>query len=568
MDVKLLSRDDEDERIAEEQHAELVRRRARLADAMRHPVVFRMLAESDAPNPFIPVTYGRRARPMRERIGLAFTTVTLVPIRVLMLALVVLSAWFVASVQTIGLSERQLREPLAPWRARLQWLLRQHMRAALFALGYVYIRSSGQPAPRRQAPILVCNHHGFIEALCLGWATGASFVGAAETLGCTGIATLSAAMQAVLVRRSSPTSRMDAHAEIRARALSNGMPRLVIFPEGTTTNGRALIVFKPGAFAPGVAVQPVTVRFPPFDPKGFLGLWGYMDPSWVYGNPNLAGIALGLMARPVNRVEMTFLPVYTPNAAERADAKLFAANVREVMAAALRVPMTGHSLGDVALQREARVLNLPVDKAVVEMEKLSHYFELERGTVEAMMKRFAKLDRERKGELTLSQWLSGLAADEGGSAGAPAVTESLRPELEAVFGLLDVNESGRVSFREWLLGLLLVNAAADDEPTSEDALRFAWTALAGSLSGELTRAQVMRMLRNSAGELSEQAVAAIFDQADDNKDGRISYAEFAAHASERPELLRAFVNRLIVREPPLKCACVADTPAGAQRTSE
>ena len=34
-----------------------------------------------------------------------------------------------------------------------------------------------------------------------------------------------------------------------------------MFPEGTTTNGRALIHFKSGSFQSGVPVQPVLARF-------------------------------------------------------------------------------------------------------------------------------------------------------------------------------------------------------------------------------------------------------------------------------------------------------------------
>lgn len=544
--------------IAEQQHAALASRRSRLASGMRGTPLYRLLAESDVPNPFIPTTWGRVPTPL-ERASLVFCAVLLVPFRAVLLLVVVLSALATAALVTAGLSKEQLRQPLAPWRACLQWLLRQHLRAALFALGYVQIREKGRLAP---APILVCNHHGFVEALYLAWATGASFVGEEQTLGLPGFATLSAAMQTVLVRRTSPTSRADAQAEIRRRALialKPGafalavMPRIAIFPESTTTNGRALIVFKPGAFAPGLAVQPVTVRFPPyFKPDAGLGLWPHFDPSWVYGNPGLFGIALGLMCRPINRMDVTFLPACEPSAAERADAKLFAARVRETMAAALRVPMTGHSLGDVALQREAVQLHLPVDKVVVQVSQLHSAFDIERCAIERLMRRFAQIDTACRGELTLEQWLSALADEGGGSGDAEGSTAELRPELEAVFNLLDVRERGTVTFREWLLGLLLLSAAADD-PTNaanEDALHFAWIAIAGSLAGRLTRAQVVRLLcirRNGKSAMSEESAASIFADADGDGDGQISYPEFVAHAGEHPELLRAFVNRLIIR---------------------
>lgn len=39
-------------------------------------------------------------------------------------------------------------------------------------------------------------------------------------------------------------------------------PPILIFPEGTTTNGQCLIDFKRGAFVPGVPVKPVVLKYP------------------------------------------------------------------------------------------------------------------------------------------------------------------------------------------------------------------------------------------------------------------------------------------------------------------
>lgn len=38
--------------------------------------------------------------------------------------------------------------------------------------------------------------------------------------------------------------------------------QVLIFPEGTCTNRSCLITFKPGAFYPGVPIQPVCIRYP------------------------------------------------------------------------------------------------------------------------------------------------------------------------------------------------------------------------------------------------------------------------------------------------------------------
>ena len=41
----------------------------------------------------------------------------------------------------------------------------------------------------------------------------------------------------------------------------SGWPQLMIFPEGSTSNRKALMSFKPGAFVPGKPVQPILIRY-------------------------------------------------------------------------------------------------------------------------------------------------------------------------------------------------------------------------------------------------------------------------------------------------------------------
>ncbi|PNI63949.1 LPCAT2 isoform 7, partial [Pan troglodytes] len=71
------------------------------------------------------------------------------------------------------------------------------------------------------------------------------------------------AVQPVLVSRVDPDSRKNTINEIIKRTTSGGeWPQILVFPEGTCTNRSCLITFKPGAFIPGVPVQPVLLRYP------------------------------------------------------------------------------------------------------------------------------------------------------------------------------------------------------------------------------------------------------------------------------------------------------------------
>lgn len=65
------------------------------------------------------------------------------------------------------------------------------------------------------------------------------------------------------MQREDPDSRQNTIREIVARARSeDDWPQVVIFSEGTCTNRQALIQFKPGAFYPGVPIQPVLLKYP------------------------------------------------------------------------------------------------------------------------------------------------------------------------------------------------------------------------------------------------------------------------------------------------------------------
>lgn len=69
--------------------------------------------------------------------------------------------------------------------------------------------------------------------------------------------------QPIYVCREDPNSRQTTIKEIIERANSKeDWPQILIFPEGTCTNRTSLIQFKPGAFYPGVPIQPVLVRYP------------------------------------------------------------------------------------------------------------------------------------------------------------------------------------------------------------------------------------------------------------------------------------------------------------------
>ncbi|KAL5987107.1 hypothetical protein ACLOJK_041103 [Asimina triloba] len=87
-------------------------------------------------------------------------------------------------------------------------------------------------------------------------------------------------------------------------------PVVIIFPEGTTTNGEFLLPFKTGGFLSKTPVLPVILRYP----------YQRFSPAWE----SISGF--------VNYMEVTYLPAYYPSEEEKQDPRLYAINVRKLMA--------------------------------------------------------------------------------------------------------------------------------------------------------------------------------------------------------------------------------------------
>ena len=152
-------------------------------------------------------------------------------------------------------------------------------------------------------------------------------------------------LQTLFVTREAATSRQETINQIRARALDTDLeaksklwPQVFIFPEGTCTNSRALIKFKSGAFQPGVPVQPVLIR---------RNLKGLDTLTWTWNQSYGELVCLWLtLCQFNNQIEIEFLKVYSPNEEEIHDSRLFASNVRNLMATRLGIPMVERSVSE------------------------------------------------------------------------------------------------------------------------------------------------------------------------------------------------------------------------------
>jgi len=118
------------------------------------------------------------------------------------------------------------------------------------------------------------------------------------------------------------------------KGFKTGDVPIALLPEGTCTSGRQLVTFFEGSFEGGTPVQPVAIRFP---------------FTYYNGVTFITTLPEHLMRAFVNPwcfCNVTFLPMYSPSAAEQADPKLMAENVRKAMGAAVGLPLSAHGARD------------------------------------------------------------------------------------------------------------------------------------------------------------------------------------------------------------------------------
>ncbi|XP_028557769.2 lysophospholipid acyltransferase LPCAT4 isoform X2 [Podarcis muralis] len=284
-----------------------------------------------APNPFVHELQLTRL----QKVKFYVLGAVLAPIRVALAFVVLFLIWPFALLQVVGLPEETLQEPFSGWRNTVShgsvYFLSRLM---FFLLGFMRIRVRGQRASRLEAPILVAAPHStFFDPIILLPCDLPKVVSRTENLHVPVIGALLRFNQAILVSRHDPASRKKVVEEVKKRATSQGKwPQVLFFPEGTCSNKKALLKFKPGAFISGVPIQPVLIRYP-----------NSLDSTtWAWRGPGVLKVIWLTASQPCTTVEVEFLPVYQPSAEEAVNPTLYANNVQKVMAKCPTGGVKGH----------------------------------------------------------------------------------------------------------------------------------------------------------------------------------------------------------------------------------
>ncbi|MCC7272167.1 MAG: 1-acyl-sn-glycerol-3-phosphate acyltransferase [Alphaproteobacteria bacterium] len=164
-------------------------------------------------------------------------------------------------------------------------------RACLWVFGMVVERRG---LPSRDRPTLfVVNHCSYLDIMVLGSLIGGSFVAKAEVAGWPFFGWLARLQRTVFVERRRRTAAAGQRDEIAGRLEAGD--DLILFPEGTSSDGNRILPFKTALFSVAerriggrpLTVQPVTIAYVRLDgiPLGH-GLRPFY--AW-YGDMDLAG---------------------------------------------------------------------------------------------------------------------------------------------------------------------------------------------------------------------------------------------------------------------------------------
>ncbi|XP_057980846.1 lysophospholipid acyltransferase LPEAT2 isoform X2 [Malania oleifera] len=347
-------------------------------------------------------------------------------IRVVLFGACLLVGFLVTKLALLGWKDKQ--NPMPKWSSRIMWVTRVCARCILFCFGYHWIRRKGRPAPREIAPIVVSNHVSYIEPIFYFYELCPTIVASESHDSIPFVGTIIRAMQVIYVNRFSRSSRRHAVNEIKRKASCDGFPRVLLFPEGTTTNGRVLISFQLGAFIAGYPIQPVVVRYPHV----------HFDQSW--GNVGLAKLMFRMFTQFHNFMEVEYLPIVSPLENKKESAPLFSKRTSHAIAIALNVVQTSHSYGDLMLltraaqSKQEELMGYMVEMARVEMS-------LHITTLEAvdLLDKFLLMDPDPSGRVKIHDFLRVLRLKHCGLS-------------EKIFGFIDTEKNGNITYKQFLFG--------------------------------------------------------------------------------------------------------------------
>ncbi|GAB1293465.1 Lysophosphatidylcholine acyltransferase 2 [Apodemus speciosus] len=376
------------------------------------------------PNPFVQQTRISAAR----RLQMILLGIILLPVRALLVGLILLLAWPFAVISTACCPEK-LTYPISDWRRKITRPALTFLgRAMFFSMGFM-VTVKGKVASALEAPIfVVAPHSTFFDGIACVVAGLPSLVSRNENAQTPLVGRLLRALQPVLVSRVDPDSRKNTINEIKRRATSGGE-----WPQE-------------------ILIQLCVLTF----------------------------------CQLFTKVEIEFMPVQAPSEEEKSDPVLFASRVRNLMAEALKIPVTDHTYEDCRLMISAGQLTLPMEAGLVEFTKISRKLNCSRLDWDGIRKH-------------LDEYASIASSSKGGRIGIEEFAEYLKlpvsDVLRQLFALFDRNNDGSIDFREYVIGLAVLCNPAN----TEEIIQVAFKLFDVDEDGYITEEEFCTILQASLG---------------------------------------------------------------------
>ena len=446
----------------------------------------------------------------KQKVQYVLMTITLFPIKLFAFVLVLGVTWFLAYIFTLNMNV-PFENPVNSFRYKCFYVIRKMGRLFLFCLGFFKIEVVGKRALCKEAPILVCAPHSSPMDVFVMFVSDPlpAAVSRMENFNSLLIGNICKTLQPVLVARGERNSRRKAVFDIRQRAGTAGKwPQIVIFPEGLCTNRKALITFKPGAFIPGSSIQPVLIEY-----------GNKFNAFWTMVGPSLPKVFWLSMCQFSIQAKVTYMPVYHPSSEEKADARLYADNVRALMADFLGIMCTDHSYEDCILMEKAASLNMPMETGAVEFTKLNSKFNVDVNFFLDKLEEFSKIAKVKSGNLVFLEDFANF------------LRVPVTAALQDLFDMYDQDDSGFVDYRKYIIGLLLVSKPA----ATDETIKLAFKAFSNNQNPKNKLIPVLPVdFQNDANENR------MFEKIH-NSTPAMTYKEFATLLEQRPEYAKLFL---------------------------
>ncbi len=225
-------------------------------------------------------------------------------------------------------------------RAYLPWLFHRGLARSLGIRIVTHGKPAGTARPGTQGVLYVANHVSWADIPVLGAHIRAAFVAKAEVGGWGVVGWLATLARTAYVTRDRRSTTAHQRDSLSAR-LAHG-ESLILFPEGTNSDGSRVLPFKSALFAAahgleGLRVQPITIAYTRLNGMPVTRKQ-LPDLAWV-GETELVPHAVAFMALGSIRAEILYHPLVI--AADFPDRKALARHCETVIRAGYNKLMRG-----------------------------------------------------------------------------------------------------------------------------------------------------------------------------------------------------------------------------------